>query len=141
MRIQLAVAVAALMLSGFVPAASAQMNPERERALIPYRLGWDNMKAEAWAEAANAFQRAIDIDREFELAYYMLGRANMALRKYVDAIAAYSKCRELYAAQAARQFSNAQEAQRYRSNRLTELDDMMRQIQAAPPTTGRQEQM
>lgn len=141
MRTQLAIAVAALMLSGSNPPASAQVNAERERARIQYRVGWDNMKAEAWAEAAKSFQQAIAIDREFELAYYMLGRANMALRKYVDAIAAYSKCRDLYRAQAGRQFSNAQEAQRYRSNRLTELDDMMRQVQAAPQTAQTQEQM
>ena len=38
--------------------------------------------------------------------------------------------------QAGRQFSNAQEAQRYRSNRLTELDEMIRQVQSAPQTSA-----
>jgi tetratricopeptide (TPR) repeat protein len=138
---QLAVAVAALVLSGVVPPAQAQVNADRERARVQYRVGVENMKAEAWEEAAKSFQQAIDIDREFELAYYMLGRANMPLKRYAQAIAAYSKCRDLYQAQAGRQFSNAQEAQRARSNMLTELDDMIRQVQAAPQTGRTQEQM
>jgi tetratricopeptide (TPR) repeat protein len=141
MRTQLATALAALMLAGVAPAASAQMKPERERARIQYRVGWENMRAEAWEKAAKSFQEAVDLDQSYELAYYMLGRANMALRKYVDAISAYSKCADLYRAQAGRQFSNAQEAQRARSNMLTELDDMIRQVQAAPPTARTQDQM
>jgi tetratricopeptide (TPR) repeat protein len=99
------------------------------------------MKAEAWEKAAKSFQEAIDIDQTYELAYYMLGRANMPLKRYAQAIAAYSKCRDLYQAQAGRQFSNAQEAQRARSNMLTELDDMIRQVQAAPQSARTQDQM
>ena len=141
MRTYLAITVAALMMHGSVEPTWAQHNPDRERARIPYRLGWTHMRAEAWEQAARSFEQAIDIDREFELAYYMLGRANMALKKYVEAVAAYSKCRDLYLAQAGHQFSNLQEAQRSRANKLTELDDMIRQIQAAPVTAQRQEQM
>ena len=99
------------------------------------------MRAEAWEKAAKSFQEAIDIDQEYELAYYMLGRANMPLKRYAQAIAAYSKCRDLYQAQAGKQFSNAQEAQRARSNRLTELDDMIRQVQSMPPSIRTQDQM
>jgi tetratricopeptide (TPR) repeat protein len=117
------------------------MKPERERARIQYRVGWENMRAEAWEKAVASFQAAIDIDQEYELAYYMLGRANMPLKRYAQAIAAYSKSRDLYQAQAGRQFSNAQEAQRARSNRLSELDDMIRQVQAAPPSGRTQDQL
>jgi tetratricopeptide (TPR) repeat protein len=132
---------AAVLLPCGPAAASAQMNAERERARIQYRVGWENMRAEAWEKAAASFQAAIDIDPTYELAYYMLGRANMPLKRYAQAIAAYSKCRDLYQAQAGRQFSNAQEAQRHRTNRLSELDDMIRQVQASPPTGRSQEQM
>ena len=62
------------------------------------------MRAEAWEKAAKSFQDAIDIDQNYELAYYMLGRANMPLKRYAQAIAAYSKCRDLYQAQAGQQF-------------------------------------
>jgi tetratricopeptide (TPR) repeat protein len=140
-RIQPAIAIAALMLPVVSLPALAQMNPERERARIQYRIGWEDMRSEAWEKAAKSFQNAIDIDGSYELAYYMLGRANMALKRYPQAVAAYTKCRDLYEAQAGRQFSNAQEAQRARSNRLTELDDLIRQVQSAPPTAQTQEQM
>ena len=141
MRNQLTVALAALLLSGCVAFVSAQTNATRERARIQYRVGVENMRAEAWEKAVKSFQDAVEIDPNYELAYYMLGRANMPLKRYAQAIAAYSKCRDLYQAQAGKQFSNAQEAQRARSNMLTELDDMIRQVQAAPPSARTQEQM
>ncbi len=40
------------------------------------------MRAEAWPDAAKTFQEAIDIDREFEDAYYGLGLANMRMKNY-----------------------------------------------------------
>jgi tetratricopeptide (TPR) repeat protein len=132
MRMPVGMAAAAIVLLSVVPAASTQFKPERERARIQNRLGWENMKAEAWADAAKSFQQAIDIDPEFEIAYYGLGRADMALKKYVEAISAYAKCRDLYRAQAGRQFSNAQEAQRYRNNRMTEIDEQIRSVQSMP---------
>ena len=141
MRNRLTVAVAALLLSGTTSLVWAQPKADRERARIQYRVGVENMRAEAWEKAVKSFQDAIDIDQEYELAYYMLGRANMPLKRYAQAIAAYSKCRDLYQAQAGKQFSNAQDAQRVRSNRLTELDDMIRQVQSAPPSARTQDQL
>ena len=106
MRTQVAAAGAALVLSGFAPPASAQLHADRERAHVQYRVGWENMRAEAWEKAVKSFQEAIEIDPSYELAYYRLGRANMALKRYDQAIAAYSKCRDLYRAQAGRLFAN-----------------------------------
>lgn len=99
------------------------------------------MRVEAWEDAAKAFQQAIDVDSEFEDAYYSLGRANMALKKYVEAIAAYTKSRDLYRAQAGRRFTNQQEAQRYRRDRLTELDEVVRSLQTGPQTIRTQDQL
>ncbi len=90
------------------------------------------MRAEAWPDAAKAFQEAIDTDRDFEDAYYGLGLANMRMKKYADAIAAYLKCRDLYRAQAGKQFTNRQDAQRYRQDRLTEIDEQIRLTQTGP---------
>ena len=87
---------------------------------------------EAWTEAAKAFQQAIDIDRNYEGAYHGLGLASMRLKKYSEAIGAYLKCRDLYRAQAGKQFANRQDAQRYRQDRLTEIDEVIRQFQGAP---------
>jgi tetratricopeptide (TPR) repeat protein len=141
MRTHFALAGMVVLLHGASAAASVQINAERERARIQYRVGVENMRTEEWEKAARSFQEAIDIDQGYELAYYMLGRANMPLKRYAQAIAAYSKCRDLYQAQAGRQFANAQEAQRARSNMLTELDDMIRQVQAAPQSARTQDQM
>jgi tetratricopeptide (TPR) repeat protein len=71
----------------------------------------------------------------------MLGRADMAQKKYTEAIAAFAKCRDLYRAQAGRQFSNAQDAQRYRRDRVTEIDEMIRQAGSGPQTAQTQEQL
>jgi len=141
MRTLIATAAAAVLLCAASIGVSAQMNAERERARLQYRVGWENMKAEAWEKAAKSFQDAIDLDPSYELAYYMLGRANMPLKRYAQAIAAYSKCRDLYQAQAGRQFANAQEAQRYRNNRLTELDELVRLVQTGPQTVQATEQL
>ena len=95
-----------LVLAGLAPTlATAQTRSDRERARIQNKLGWEDMKAEAWERAARSFQNAIDIDPQFEIPHYGLGRANMALKKFVAAIDAYERCRSLYRAQAGRVFT------------------------------------
>jgi tetratricopeptide (TPR) repeat protein len=116
---------------------AAQPKSTRERARVQNQLGWEDMKSEAWERAARSFQNAIDIDPEFEIPHYGLGRANMALKKFDAAIAAYERCRNLYRAQAGRQFTNAQEAQRYRRDRITEIDEQLRTVQSGPMTGAR----
>ncbi len=120
---------------------STQLAPDRERARPQYRTGWEYMRVEAWEEAAAAFRKAIEIDRRFEDAYYSLGRALMNQKKYGDAIAAYTECRDLYQAQTGEQFSNQQEAQRYRQDRLMELDEVIRQMQTGPQTARTQDRL
>jgi tetratricopeptide (TPR) repeat protein len=104
--------VALLTLAG--GSTLAQLNPERDRAKPYIRTAWTFMREEAWADAAKAFQQAIDTDRHHEGAYYGLGLASMRLKNYPDAIAAYRRCRDLYRELAGKQFSNQQDAQRYR---------------------------
>ena len=98
------------------------------------------MRVEAWEEAAAAFRKAIEIDRRFEDAYYSLGRALMNQKKYGDAIAAYTECRDLYRAQTGEQFSNQQEAQRYTGSPM-ELDEVIRQMQTGPQTARTQDRL
>jgi tetratricopeptide (TPR) repeat protein len=134
-------AAAIIVLTGGLASATAQTPADRERAQIQNRLGWISMQVEDWEKAAKSFQQAIEFDPEFELAYYGMGRANLALRRYAEAISSLVKCRDLYVAHAGRQFSNVQEAQRYRSNRLTELDELIRQVQTGPQSSRTQDML
>lgn len=118
--------------------ATAQVSPDRQRARTHNRAGWELMTAESWESAARAFQQAIDIDRTFEDAFYGLGRAQIALKRYVEAIETLKDCRQLYVAQAGKHFANQQDAQRSRQDRLTEIDEQIRQVQGMPPTAQQQ---
>ncbi|MDP2320876.1 MAG: tetratricopeptide repeat protein [Acidobacteriota bacterium] len=135
MRQLLALALAALTVAG--PAA-AQTTPERERARPHNRQGWELMSAESFERAAQSFQQAVTIDNTFEDAFYGLGRAQIALKQYVAAIATLTTCRKLCIAQAGRHFTNQQDAQRYRQDRITEIDEQVRQVQTMPPSPQQQ---
>jgi tetratricopeptide (TPR) repeat protein len=114
--------------------ATSQTRADRERARVQNKLGWEDMRHEAWEKAARSFQAAIDIDPLFEVPFYGLGRAQMALKNFRAAITAYERCRDLFQNQASRRFANAQEAQRYRRDRITEIDDQIRQVQSVRQT-------
>jgi tetratricopeptide (TPR) repeat protein len=96
-------------------------SPEAQRANQHYTRGWEAMRAEAWADAAREFQQAIDSDPKFMLAYYSLGRADMALHDFAKAIDAYLKCRELYVALGGERFTDQFEATRRLEDRILEL--------------------
>ncbi len=123
------------------PALSAQSPVEREQARAQNRFGWEQMRSEAFEAAVKHFQRAAELDPGFEAPFYGLGRAHLALKQYVSAISALVRCRDLYRAQVGRQFSNQADAQRYRNDRVTEIDEMIRQVQSGPVTLQAQEQI
>ena len=129
-----------LFAAAAVPAAQAPA-ANRDRALIFYRSGWDSMRSEAFEDAIKQFRAAIDIDSEFELAYYGLGRAYMGLKRYAEAIPAYEKCRNLYEAIGGKRFSSRQDAQRYRRDRLREIDELIRELQTGPQTAQAQDRL
>ena len=121
--------------------AVAQTPADRNKARTQNRLGWDYMKGEQFESAVRAFQSAVDTDPTFEMPWYGLGRAHLALKQFVSATSALERCRALYEQQAGRHFTNQQEAQRFRQDRLMEIDEMIRQVQAGPQTLQRQDQM
>ena len=63
----------------------------------------------------------------------------MRMRKYSEALVSYTKCRDLYQAMAGKQFSSKQDAQRYRQDRLTEIDESIRTYQSGPQTVQSQD--
>jgi tetratricopeptide (TPR) repeat protein len=134
-------ALVCLLMLTVVCVLSAQPSINRERARPFYQKGWEFMRIEAWPDAAKAFQEAIVRDVEYEDAYYGLGLASMRMKKYGDALTSYVKCRDLYQAQAGKRFTNRQEALRYRQDRLTELDEVIRQFQQTATTAATQERL
>jgi len=131
--------LALILMAGV--AAAAQSPTDRAKAREQNKLGWDLMRGEKFEEAVKAFQSAVETDPTFEMPWYGLGRAHLALKQFVSATSALTRCRALYLQQVGRQFTNQQEAQRFRSDRVTEIDEMIRQVQSGPQTMQRQDQM
>lgn len=120
---------------------AAQSPSDRNKAREQNKLGWDYMKSEKFEDAVKAFQLAVETDPTFEMPWYGLGRAHLALKQFVSAASALTRCRDLYVAQVGRQFTNQQEAQRFRNDRIIEIDEMMRQVQTGPQSARSQDQL
>jgi tetratricopeptide (TPR) repeat protein len=141
----LALLVSTLTCTLVIPAAAQSAPPrqfgnvERDRAMVPYRQGFEHLEAEDFEAATRAFQQAVDIDPQFETAFYMLGRSYMAQRRYVEAISALKRSQALYRAESGRHFTNQQEAQRYRRERIAEIDEIIRSYQSGPLTNQSRE--
>lgn len=124
-----------LGLSGSIQGGIA----DRQRAELHYRAGWEALRAESFSESAEEFQAAIDAYPGFTLAYYGLGRADMGLKHYAAAIAAYEECRKLYQAVASGNFRAQVDAMRAREDQQTELREAIRQTSQGPQTRRSQE--
>lgn len=133
--------LAIMLITAAATGAAAQSPADRNKARTQNRLGWDYMKSEQFENAVKAFQVAVEIDPTFEMPWYGLGRAHLALKQFVAATSALERCRNLYEQQVGRQFTNQQEAQRFRQDRLTEIDEMIRQTQSGPQSLQRQDQV
>src|SRR5688572_20610111 len=135
-RFALAVMAVAL-LGAAVPGAQQYNNREsaRERAREPYDAGLEQMRNEDFGAARKSFEAAIGIEPTFELAHFMLGRVHLAQKEYAPAAAALTRARDLYVSQASRQFLDKQEAQRYRRERIAEIDGLISNLQGVTPQT------
>lgn len=121
--------------------ALGQSPGDRNTARAQNKLGWDYMQREQFENAVKAFQQAVEIDPTFEMPWYGLGRAHLALKQFVSATSALTRCKNLYEAAAGRQFTTQQEAQRFRQDRITDLDERIRQVNSLPVTTQTQDQL
>ena len=121
-------------------AAAQQISPaDRDRARTQNRLGWEALRAEKFEQAVKSFQEAIEIRRDYEYAHYGLGRTYLAMRRYADAVTVLEKCKDLYLAQGSRQFTNVQEATRFREDRVVEIDEQIRLLRTGPQTAQTQD--
>ena len=112
--------------------APGQSNPDGERARKHYLAGWGHMRAEEFDRAAEEFHSAIELNPKYAIAYFSLGRAYQNLHRYSEAVQALSSSRDLYRAQASAKFNSQMEADRYRQDRLMELQDMRTQVAKGP---------
>jgi tetratricopeptide (TPR) repeat protein len=132
--------IAAVLMAVTMVPMEAQSPGDRNKSRAQNRAGWEFMQSEQFENAVKAFQSAVEIDSTFEMPWYGLGRAHLALKQFVSASSALERCRSLYEAQVGRQFTSQQEAQRYRQDRITEIDEMIRQVQSGPQSLARQDQ-
>ncbi|PYQ93507.1 MAG: hypothetical protein DMF97_19780, partial [Acidobacteria bacterium] len=84
------------MLALTAAAALAQSPKDRIEAVRHMRLGRENLRAELYDKAEAEFRSAIKLDSRLELAHYGLGQVYMATKRYADAVAAYTNCREAF---------------------------------------------
>jgi superkiller protein 3 len=121
--------------------APGQSNPNGDRARKHYVNAWGHMRAEEFDQAADEFHSAIELNPKFALAYFGLGRAFQNLHRYQEAVAALTTSRDLYQEQASAKFNSQMEADRYRQDRLMELQDMRSQLSKGPQNDRTQNQM
>jgi len=127
----LAIALALLPASVARDQPTQRLNADNERAQLHYRLGWESLRSEKWSDAAKEFTQAIDLNRKFTLAYYGLGKSEMGLRRYPNAIAAFETCRDQFMSKTGEKFSGQFDANRQRQDRIMELQELSRGIHPA----------
>ena len=114
------------------PTRSDDLNLVRARE--HYSAGWEHMRSEAFERAAAEFQLATDFNPKFAMAWYGLGRAHMALRKYQQALLNLEESRALFTAEVSRRFNNRMDADRARRDRVMELEHIRNQYLKGPQT-------
>ena len=102
----------------------------RKNAIVHYRLGEELMLAEQFEKAAGEFSSAIKLDPLLTLAHYELGQAYMSLRRYVEAVHAYTGCREAFWRIAGLIVNNNVVMDNRREEEVRELRDSIRRFQS-----------
>ena len=130
------VALGVVLVVTSIVAAQMPMtaSPAAAQANRYYADGWSAIHAQQWDIARLHFKRAIDSDPNFALAHYSLGRAEMGLRDYDAAIAAYLKCRDIYQNSGLQQFRSQSELRQHLTDRLAEYRAALEQAQARTAT-------
>ncbi len=122
-----------------VPALHAAQRRYIESPAGPvFREGLKLLSAEHWREAADAFEQAIDLDEQYALAFYGLGRARMGEKQYVAAVHALERCAALFISQAAERTSQQMGTAQRRQDQILELREHLRYLQSGPPSARRQ---
>jgi tetratricopeptide (TPR) repeat protein len=119
-----------LLLSPNLAAAGTPMDAlTQQRARDHYRAGQQLLLSDAYAGAADEFRAAIDLDPDMALAHYGLGQSYMGLKSYVQAIHAYTRCREAFERWAAETHGRGEKANQWVEDEIRALEDQKRAVE------------
>jgi tetratricopeptide (TPR) repeat protein len=115
----------ALGLAAASPAQDLLEQQRLEESRRHYRAGEEYMLSEAFEQAAREFKSATELDPSFVLAYYSLGQARMALKRYPEAIVAYTLGRDLIVREASLDRRAKADLDRRRRDEIHELEESL----------------
>jgi tetratricopeptide (TPR) repeat protein len=124
-------AATASATSGPPTRPSRAMSPERREALDHLKEAQKLLRAESFDRAAEEFRAALRLDPTLVFAHCGLGQANMSLRRYPDAAAAYTGCRDTYVKLQASSMDDRMDLAGAREDQIRMLGDSIREIEAA----------
>jgi tetratricopeptide (TPR) repeat protein len=119
-------------VAAFAPRADAQQGQDQQQreALKHYRAGTQLSYGEKWDEAVEEFNQAIKLNPLLTIAHYGLGQAYMALKRYQEAIRAFTGAREASGRIAALGERDRATADRMRDDQLRELRESLDQVRS-----------
>jgi len=113
----------------------------RQRARLDYERGVELMRDGSLEEAVRSLDTATRTDPTFDMAFYMLGRAQLSLKNYASAVLALNKCRDLHLADAARASEDRREGARLRKERVDDIRLSIEVLEKRPQTALVREQI
>jgi len=108
----------------------------RDEAQQAYVRGQELMQGESFEEAARLFRTAITLDPMHWLAHYGLGQAQMALKRYPEAVQAYSSCRDVFVKVASLDETQQHEMEKAREDEIREVRDTLLWVQQGKVKSG-----
>ena len=88
---------AGIALASFLDCSLITPDSERQQGLSAYQAGRDLVMAERWAEAEDPLTAATRLYPLHPESHYALGQALMGLKRYPEAVAAFTRSREAFA--------------------------------------------
>ncbi len=131
-------AVALALVVAFLasPIVQGQQRKYISSPAVPfYREGMRLLADEHWREAAALFERAIDRDSQYPLAFYGLGRARIGEKQYTAAIAALQRCAALYVSRSAAGTAGDFTAPQSYQDQIIELRENLSHFRSGPQSS------